>query len=938
MTAILSIEKGYLIGPSLLFKGLRTIGKFIAPIIDKAKGSVQALATNSKSMIDMVKAGKPVELYASKFIGEYKDEDGNPVGLITRTILSTESSILTIPAALSWVGHKIHDVFKNLSDGSKEDAQMVKELEDKMDKMAAAGDTEGLRQLGSSLPKFKSPLHAPINYLKLSFHHIIASMVGGVKGIGKGVKNFFEDKLDALHDFVLGDDKKEKKKSEDGGGSRVYGGSSGFISQMDPNNQNLRVGGASFAAKGCAPSVAAMLTNRSLKDATVGAQKFANASGVNSDYFADYLGKNGYGTRYITGDNRSNEIMASLARGQKVILAGKDRQNHSKGNSPFGKNMHYVLATGIDKNGNLIINDPENNRPVTYDASILQNTKMGIVANKGLAGSGSRLHLYGGAPANPEKIWAFFKSKGYSDAATAAIMGNLFQESGLDPAIHQHNGGPGRGLAQWTVGEGRFTALQQLAASKGKGWEDLDSQLEYIHKELPAQEGYFTGKATTKGMDRAGAKLTTYADWMKSKDVEMATRQFEGAYERAGKPAMANRINKAVEFYNQYSGKKYKYKPDDSSSSTSSSESGEETSTESKPLGLFTGGVLNAVSNLATMFTSAFSDQDATTSTSSSDDSSESTSTSGTALSGVKFKGKDPASLMEAIQGKLHYSQSTRNTEAGANDCSGTVRWAIMKAGGPDIGGYSGAQYNNPNLDVVAYEGGRTMTAIPASAKRNDVLFFSRGRAGRPDGVGHVGLYLGNNKYIDHGGPNYNDMGPNIKTGPGKNLIKISRVKQDLISKGDKVEGKGSGIYGGASKQKFTDDKMSKVAKDEGKIIDMNARKAAKYAAIVASEKPSTQSMTDLIIAISKLLNSIAANTSPIEKIYEVLKNGEISVNGLSTASTSTTNDTSSTESSSKDKKSKKDDNFETFNGGGTGEVSKNFLNLVGVLADIAKG
>ena len=34
----------------------------------------------------------------------------------------------------------------------------------------------------------------------------------------------------------------------------------------------------------------------------------------------------------------------------------------------------------------------------------------------------------------------------------AGIIGNLDQESGMDPTISQYDGGPGRGIAQWSTG------------------------------------------------------------------------------------------------------------------------------------------------------------------------------------------------------------------------------------------------------------------------------------------------------------------------------------------------------------------------------------------------------------------------------------------------------------------------------------------------------
>ena len=51
------------------------------------------------------------------------------------------------------------------------------------------------------------------------------------------------------------------------------------------------------------------------------------------------------------------DMYRKIANGEKVILLGQDATNTSKKNSPFGPNNHYVLATGVDRRGNIIVND-----------------------------------------------------------------------------------------------------------------------------------------------------------------------------------------------------------------------------------------------------------------------------------------------------------------------------------------------------------------------------------------------------------------------------------------------------------------------------------------------------------------------------------------------------------------------------------------------------
>ena len=139
-------------------------------------------------------------------------------------------------------------------------------------------------------------------------------------------------------------------------------------------------------------------------------------------------------------------------------------------------------------------------------------------------------------------VWTFFTGKGYSSQATAGIMGNLKQESSLDPTRKQSGGGPGRGIAQWTNGSDRFKGLEAHAKSKGKDWTDLQSQLEWLDMELNGKD------ATTKN------KLNKYygglEGFKKATDVKWAVEAFEKSFERAGKPMYENRYKYANEYYN----------------------------------------------------------------------------------------------------------------------------------------------------------------------------------------------------------------------------------------------------------------------------------------------------------------------------------------------------------------------------------------------------
>ena len=138
-------------------------------------------------------------------------------------------------------------------------------------------------------------------------------------------------------------------------------------------------------------------------------------------------------------------------------------------------------------------------------------------------------------------VWKFFTGKGYSKHATAGIMGNLYQESGLDPTKKQYGGGPGRGIGQWTVSEERFAGLQKHAQSKGKDWTDLQSQLEWIDMELHGKD-----RSTKVILDKQYGGIEKFKQ---ATDYKWATNAFEDAFERAGDARMENRYKYAKNYY-----------------------------------------------------------------------------------------------------------------------------------------------------------------------------------------------------------------------------------------------------------------------------------------------------------------------------------------------------------------------------------------------------
>ncbi|MCU1276496.1 MAG: peptidase [bacterium] len=115
---------------------------------------------------------------------------------------------------------------------------------------------------------------------------------------------------------------------------------------------------------------------------------------------------------------------------------------------------------------------------------------------------------------NDKPAYDFFVGKGLTNFQAAGIVGNLDQESGVNPASVQA-GGPGRGIAQWSVG-GRWDTsandnVLAYASSKGQSSGSLNLQLDFIWYELTTiGYGYSQLKATTNVTDATVAFMAKY--------------------------------------------------------------------------------------------------------------------------------------------------------------------------------------------------------------------------------------------------------------------------------------------------------------------------------------------------------------------------------------------------------------------------------------------
>ena len=103
--------------------------------------------------------------------------------------------------------------------------------------------------------------------------------------------------------------------------------------------------------------------------------------------------------------------------------------------------------------------------------------------------------------ANEHTAFNYFVAKGLTPVQAAGIVGNLMQESSVVPTSVEYGGGPGRGIAQWSVG-GRWDTssgdnMTSYASQHGVSRTSLNAQLDFIWFELENFPGYGLGRLTS---------------------------------------------------------------------------------------------------------------------------------------------------------------------------------------------------------------------------------------------------------------------------------------------------------------------------------------------------------------------------------------------------------------------------------------------------------
>jgi len=741
----------------------------------------------------------------------------------------------------------------------------------------------------------------------------------------------------------------------------------GYISQLDDRFKNIPLANSTVGEIGCGPAVGAMVSktmggDTDMNKAIDDARAYTNNNGTSIKYFKDKFNASEL--------NNKNSVKQALESNRPVILLGKDPSNTSKAKSPFGPKNHYVLATSM-KNGKVLVNDPENRSPMVYNSSILDKSKINLTygGTSGLRGMGTGVTK----TSVSDTIWNVLKSEGFSDEAAAGILGNAQQESTMSPTADA----AAYGLFQFEKSTGSASGLEDYASNLGKSKDDPETQTKYMLSLFKNEISAYSGNGIhvyDNGTETWWPTKLTLDDYKSLTDPREAAEIFERTYERPSIPMREQRKEYAADFYDLYKGTS-------GNSSSSKDESSEDESSDSSSSSSSSGNLLTDLLNIFGSITNVFNLKDGFSINSSdsgdSSSSSKSKKSDKSNSSGGVTNAVGAQSAANAATNELGYPESGDNITkfgewSGCNGqpwCAAFAAWAISQAfdGTKDKAvqalyncsnvNYTptltqsfkdnAAWYSEPEVgDEVMYgnPGAYHVGLVTAVDKANKTYTSVEGNTGDKVTQKEHSSYMDGN-VIGYGRPDYTGATANIA------LNNTTNDEDNTISGDEDFKATGSGLRGGSSGllNKFAPSRFvygskkgQKLFSGSSGISGKNARfrgAGSEMSAVVTKTLNNIKTnltnnggsmsgvdpslVTDLLTAITSLLNSISENTAPTEKIYAALTDYIEYVKGNKESNQTTTNNQNTNKV-----------NMPTT----TNDIDTNIASLVSTLSAIARG
>ena len=133
--------------------------------------------------------------------------------------------------------------------------------------------------------------------------------------------------------------------------------------------------------------------------------------------------------------------------------------------------------------------------------------------------------------------------KEFTHEVSVAIMGNIYQESHMNP----HSDVGSRGLFQ--LEGGRLTKFISWADANGYNYHSPRAQIAYMMREMKSRDIdlRLKGKVGQENLSEMNVSPLKggYEEFKNLRDIELATRLFQATYERAGVAMISQRIHYA---------------------------------------------------------------------------------------------------------------------------------------------------------------------------------------------------------------------------------------------------------------------------------------------------------------------------------------------------------------------------------------------------------
>ena len=136
---------------------------------------------------------------------------------------------------------------------------------------------------------------------------------------------------------------------------------------------------------------------------------------------------------------------------------------------------------------------------------------------------------------NAKLVYNYLQLEGWSHNAICATLGNMQHESYINAGKHQISG-PAFGLVQWDPA----TKYLNWASGKGYSKNSMTGQLEFLMASMEPAAGEWFPNSSTSGYYMSSSQFV-----VSTEPVEYLTKVFLYSYERAGHPAVDQRIQYA---------------------------------------------------------------------------------------------------------------------------------------------------------------------------------------------------------------------------------------------------------------------------------------------------------------------------------------------------------------------------------------------------------